>query len=75
MTPDELNEKLQSLALPQSLQLSKWEYIEDVKIFLAKHFNTVHHAGGNFENSPSWWRLLRFYDAVESGIDKTQDHP
>lgn len=63
MTPQELKDYLRTKTLPDTLQLYPGTTIANMEGFLTTSFANVENHK-DYEQCPSWWRLLRLYEIV-----------
>lgn len=66
MTPEELKAEFAGMKLPETIRISPWENVTNVKNFIDSHFQLIEQAGSRWERTPAWERLLRFYHAIKS---------
>lgn len=67
MNPTEIIQKLNTMALPESVQLSEWERVVDVRRCMATNIQLMEQAGPRAEQTPAWERLQRLYAVLTAG--------
>ncbi|WP_293954932.1 MULTISPECIES: DUF6965 family protein [unclassified Sphingobacterium] len=66
MTPEELQEYFRSKDLPDTLEIQQDMQVFDVQRFLSTSFIHVSLWKKDLSKCPSWIRLLKFKDALET---------
>lgn len=66
MNPTEIIQQLNSMALPQSVQLSEWEMVVDVRRCIDTNVQLMEQAGLRAEQAPAWERLQRLYSVLRA---------
>lgn len=66
MNPTEIIQQLNSMALPQSVQLSEWEMVVDVRRCIDTNVQLMEQAGLRAEQTPAWERLQRLYSVLRA---------
>lgn len=61
MNPTEIIQELNSMSLPESVQLSEWEVVVDVRLCINTNVQLMEQAGTHALQSPAWERLQRLY--------------
>lgn len=64
MNPTEIIQQLNSMSLPQSLQLSEWEKVVDVRRCIDTNVQLMEQAETRALQTPAWERLQRLYAAL-----------
>lgn len=64
MNPTEVIQQLKSMQLPQSIKLSEWENVVDVRLCISFNISLMVKAGPRAEQTPAWERLQRLYMAL-----------
>lgn len=59
MTPTEVIQQLNSMQLPQSVTLSEWEYVPDVRQCIDANIHLMRQAGPGAEQTTAWDILRR----------------
>lgn len=54
------------MALPQSVQLSEWEMVVDVRRCIDTNVQLMEQAGLRAEQTPAWERLQRLYSVLRA---------
>lgn len=68
MTIANLEKFFNSIELPKTIELSKYEKINDVKLFVDSHIETLKFNTGNNRFLPYYERLLKLKNILENEI-------
>lgn len=61
----ELKIEFSKLELPKTMQLSKHEFITDVKAMIDSHISTLERNSGNMHFKPYYDRLIKLFYAIQ----------